>query len=921
VTAPGSGTATSGGECTKETPCFVCEVKGVVASAGVSATFSDAPFAINIVGCRGINTISNRFDDRLIAFMALPADEAGKALDDAKMEADLVTAVADAAGKLNGAKPTMRGRGVRRVACSSIEIEAGKPTAGHRVVAMFPITTDPGLVRLKKGYDEQKAKFEEELKTREAQLKTLEDGKKSFDDLTAKFKEKGDAVKALPKPAKKGDPKSPELVQAEAELKAVQDAIDALAASLGWKKSLLTAKTFDDRIQSAKTARDTAKQQLDDYTSGKLTAKEEDKFEGYHYAFQREDGTWEGDNHAFFPTGHHANKYSMGLHHGSSDNAAPALTVGIFLGERIVSGRGVKRYFAEIQSFPRESRVGAVPSNKAELKKQKDANTAELKKFDADKKEALKKFDADNKTNPNARTDRAALEAKLATDRQALEATLAKKVADIEAARERLLLEASREHVVVTAVRKAAGPTPPVGTWIVMACQVGSALLADDDVFELEGHAGRMSGREVRLHYFGLAGDKAREGLKIHAHSPAGGRPALPAGTAITAKEAMFEHNHTLVPIRDDDVFEVEGRIGGTNIHRGHNMSADESGAVSFSAESLENVGNWSTGCQVVALSPEFNLFIRLASLSKRWRCLHDATVPACAPTKDGSATAPDSQVWKHLVTKVSFPPKAVSEQIAADTKKIQGEIATAQAAVDPKVDAWFKARKTVKRPKNKDEAEKLMADTLDQEIADLTAKHDAAAAANTPFDDAPRQALITERQDLATTAGPRDAARHRADMLAVVQKRLRPGEIRVHTEGDKDEEKKNKASSIAAMTFVDAETAMKQVSRDLDAHAAQVTDAPEAKANAEAASKAAAETITALKKTCYQRAVKMKHDCMRTCDIEGTCAKRYAYTLIEIPPTDSNGKILSLAKLDDDFAKKAGTSDVNPLWSGFRAQ
>lgn len=903
MTAPGSGFSTSGGECTAQTPCFVCELKAIVAAVGVSAKFSDAPFVINILGCRGANTISDKFDDRMVAFMSLPASDAVKALDDQKVEEGLMTAIADAAETLNGAKPVMPGRGVRRVACSSIELEPGIPTSGHRLVVMFPITTDPGLVRLKKQHEKQQSEFEEKLDTRVKQLKKLQDSKKSFDDLSAQFNRKGAAVKNAPKPQKKGDAKSAELLQAEAELKEVQDAIDALAVSLSWStspkssKPLMTTKTFEDRIASATKAHDHARQQLDDYTSGKLVREEVAKFKLYHYAFQRDDGTWEADNHAFFPVGYYPNRYDMGLHHRDGDNATPALTVGEFLGERIITGRGIKRCFKHLEEWPRSQREKAVPSIKHAVAKQKDANAKERQKFDTEMKATLNKLDVDNKSNPNARTDKAAHKKKLDDDRKKLEADLQKKITDITGPSEKQLFEASREYVELAAVRKAAGPTPPPGTWVVMACNVGAAPIVDDDEFEIEGNPGRMSGREVRLHYYSLVGEKGGSGLKIHGHYPAQGHPVLPTDSMITATEAMFEVSGKLMSIRDDDVFEVKAMIGGTNIHRGHKMVADEKGTVTFDAESLDKVSNWSIGCQVVALHPEFNLFILLASLSKRWQCLQDSTAPKCTPIiKEGSSTAPDPYMWAHLTTQLSFPPEDVRDKLTADMMEIQHELKIAQDEVTKKVDAWFKARKMPKRPKDSVEAEKLMADTLDKEVADTAWKKD----------DATRQKLTSERQDLADAARPRDAARHRANMLAVVQKIASPGKI-------------------SSMSFKDTETWLNEtwlneVDDKLKVQAAEFADAPEAKEAAAAVSNAVQTTIEGLRKTCYMRSVKMKHDWMRTCDVENACKKRYSYTLIEVPPADSNGKILSLAKLDSDFAKKVGKNDVNPPWSGFKA-
>src|SRR5262249_9795241 len=141
-------------ECSDATPCFVCQVKALVKAQGIDGKFHDEPFAINIVGVRRANSITDKFDDRMILFFALPADESAKTLKDAGIEDDgkgksLIADVNDAASGINGASKD-KYRGVRRIPCSRIELVPGKPAAGDRVALMWPITTDPGLVRLDK---------------------------------------------------------------------------------------------------------------------------------------------------------------------------------------------------------------------------------------------------------------------------------------------------------------------------------------------------------------------------------------------------------------------------------------------------------------------------------------------------------------------------------------------------------------------------------------------------------------------------------------------------------------------------------------------------------------------------------------------------------------------------------------------------
>lgn len=70
------------------------------------------------------------------------------------------------------------------------------------------------------------------------------------------------------------------------------------------------------------------------------------------------------------------------------------------------------------------------------------------------------------------------------------------------------------------------------------------------------------------------------------------------------------------VPLGDKDIKVV----GGTNLHRAHNVELLPDGTLQGSG-SQWRVDGWSEGCQVFPNFDEFNLFIRLNAISKRWLC------------------------------------------------------------------------------------------------------------------------------------------------------------------------------------------------------------------------------------------------------------------------------------------------------------
>jgi hypothetical protein len=315
----------------------------------------------------------------------------------------------------------------------------------------------------------------------------------------------------------------------------------------------------------------------------------------------------------------------------------------------------------------------------------------------------------------------------------------------------------------------------------------------------------------------------------------------------------------------------------------------------------------------------DFNLFILLCGLSKRWKCIGAGVKQDCARTTCGTDAAPDPATWKYAKTDLSFPTDALSKSIKDDIAQLQKDLKDAAAELKTKVDDWYKRQKGKRRPPKDDAATTEMAATLDKRIAELTTRLDAEKAANAKADaegkvltaaekaarasadaewtkaDAERQALVKERKELSDAIAPCNSLEKQMESLGLVQKQMSLSESTPYEAA---------AAKLAALKTA------------LDAQVPLLAAFPKSKKAAEDGSKA----IPDMKKPCHVRAVKLTHDWMRTCDLAEVCTQRFSYTLIELVGTDASGKLQSVDKLDNDFAKKAGTADANPKWAGFNA-
>jgi hypothetical protein len=95
------------------------------------------------------------------------------------------------------------------------------------------------------------------------------------------------------------------------------------------------------------------------------------------------------------------------------------------------------------------------------------------------------------------------------------------------------------------------------------------------------------------------------------------------------------------ITVQDNDIVLVHDSVGGTNIHRAHNTQLAADGTLQGAP--MTKVQDWSWGCQTFPESKEFNLFIRLCAVAKRWDCAssyHVTAGPDCAVLEAGSGDA-----------------------------------------------------------------------------------------------------------------------------------------------------------------------------------------------------------------------------------------------------------------------------------------
>ena len=129
---------------------------------------------------------------------------------------------------------------------------------------------------------------------------------------------------------------------------------------------------------------------------------------------------------------------------------------------------------------------------------------------------------------------------------------------------------------------------------------------------------------------------KTAEGeVKSHPASPQARLVLTRSGSNV---QAWLDVGGERTQLADTTQLQLQAPIAGTNIHRAHNTSVSSGGKLEGEGRS-ERVADWSEGCQTFPEFSEFNLFIRMAAISKRWRC--KATEDCKRVVGGGSAQSP----------------------------------------------------------------------------------------------------------------------------------------------------------------------------------------------------------------------------------------------------------------------------------------
>lgn len=671
-------------------PCVVCRLRAAAKAQAPDAKISTAPLEANLVGIRRFPAVSSEFDDRMAVFFALPTAAAGARLDrgnvvDAKgaviLEKELLEDLerlvkashAMAAKPPEGAGKAPLPKRVRLVPCHRTEEGAKDPSDRTWVLALLTVSTDPGLVgrvelktklpATKKAIDDLKTEIDErkELDKEVAELvkawKALAESlkKKPADTKPEDRKELQERVKKAQQELAKGKAalgELPELASLEKALKQIEAdkaAIEAreneLAAAEQKKKPAAdkkvvkagdaAAKQLDDdakaldkraaALEKARAAKEAAlaadQADADLVEKGTVPAR----FREYYRAVMEVPEGYAGEGRALMPLGWHGQMYGVGLHHG-----APALTVGYFDGWRVATGKFVREEYLRFQNFqnvlPRVRLLIRHGKPEPEIASYADRPAGHLPLLEASKEDAtLKAWLRDDDAGEI-----------VALDPERDEVLVSNwKVTQLVKVAAGAALGAPRRFPVIEIRSGSAEPAPPEK--------------ATDLVMERRG-TGPM---EVWL--------EERD-------------PSAPLGAKPGTK-----------PIVDGDQYVLASKVGFTNAHRAHNVDfqrdateADgKPGALAPGDKQWNVVANWSVGCQVFRFFDDFNVFLRLSQLSKRWLCA----------TKKGPGESRSTKALRELATqKRKEAGDAVKLAAAADAAAKEAEAAAKLAATaDPK--------------------------------------------------------------------------------------------------------------------------------------------------------------------------------------------------------------------------------------------
>lgn len=785
--------------CLKE-PCLICGLRKTVADtpATKGVTFAVTPFQLNIVGLRSEDSLSNRFDDLMAVFFQLLPPESGPAFAKA-LEADLLE---DMRGCLQELKKTPLG-GFRYVACSQ---------QGLWVVGLFTVTTDPGFEDSPEALEEQKAKYEEQLRAADETVKKLSPQEVV---LSREHEKAKSARAALLARRKKGvPPPKPELPGALEGIEAPAMDPTSLGTYIQSVRKRLAALAAARKVQETHSGLIEQKQAALDRKTYDNEVKK-----GHLPTFQYRKG-WVEQGRAIVPVGHHADAYRFYLHKAGSPEGFPRATVAL-----------------AVPSIAKGMRVYSV----------------------------------------------------------------------------KYLCTATRKELGADFVHPKRG-------------EKGETLYLPKELRQLWPDAGA-----VQRYAQGAAT------LELVDKAPPEGQKSLPAGAP--PREAFLVEDggkkRTLLPLEARVV--IIDVINGTNIHRAHNvsLSVDRTKLDGYAARPEAEVNAWSEGCQTLTDFFEFNAFIRLCAVSKRWRCVSKDPMRIGADTCVRLAAGPGSTVEKEADLKRGemelldrFKESFIHRAMAADCRKDaegfgakletlrkewdalaltpeeQAQVDALEARRAQTATAQARAANPKTRPLNKEE-ERLLStlaskrqkslapetvaeiQKLDMRIQELTARCQALADCEA---DAENEVRLVELPTEITKAESQVKAlqsevdRLQAQLDAVPEKGKKPlsPKVREGLESRLEEKKEDLEEARARKQTLEDEKAEREKTQGLEE-----------------------ATLRRRREFLRERAQFFRADFLRSCDLYGTCPVRFDYTLVEV----------AAPRLEE--LKRQFKDEANKPWSG----
>jgi hypothetical protein len=584
----------------KACECVVCVLRRKAMQAVPEAMFFATPLSVNLIGIRREASIaSDKFDDLMAIFFLLPDPKADKERFEQAVEKALCQDIEDAAAALKDPL-------IRVVQCTN---------GGSRrwVLGLFALSTDAGLAQR----GDLRSQLEGAKTQRKAAQAALEDVKKTEEELKKLGEDWKDKAKALA-PKKGGPaPKPEELAKVKSEVQELQRSLSnaydaahgrprssALEAAIKWlndqEKRLqeLEAKNpaaagagraqamakFDEKLKADEndqaeqivTADRSIKERQPAVTSLDAGEVPSGFSKHYHRVMQVDDG-WAGDGRALFPVGFYPNHFRFGLHGGD----------GLYSSEWEKAQAALQVWHGSPASVSFDGR--------------RVCTGALFRKY----YRALMNFDDPWPV-----------------------------IASLQRVGEKKPTQFTAPYPVLEVWRTKDGPRHLLNSWNTITPLNGADLV--------------WSGRvPVKVETVAAGAAEAPRRFRVR-EIRAKGKPARVVGAAESAFivlertddgptiDAWLEEGGKRTKPDDEDQFVLEARIGATNIHRAHNVKvSDTDGSVTLGGEG-EIVSNWSTGCQVFQRFADFNLFIRLCAMSKRWTCAQGAGwPPAPSPTAD----------------------------------------------------------------------------------------------------------------------------------------------------------------------------------------------------------------------------------------------------------------------------------------------